>query len=210
MILVVIVILLVWSWIQCRKSGFSSAIYSGRCTGNLWMNGNSPQWRNGAYNSGRGGSMDDHVPVEYTYPYSMGTRAIVRPCYVDQVNNGEIKIPFGKVMGMPDGTMPADLKPMSPAEQAMKEKFEDPSIPPAKLWDEVDPEYEIKYLMQGPCGWSDTGAAAEAQALASMGVYGHSPYGAASFQKMVDDTYSIDGGVNQSQWQYQNEMTGGM
>ena len=95
-----------------------------------------------------------------------------------------------------------------------------PSLPPAKenfssqqylqAVSAPDQLASLKYLAQGPCGYTDAAAAVEVQALTSMGCYATAPYGVAEFQNLVDQTDSIDSGLTPAVRSYQDATTQGI
>lgn len=93
-------------------------------------------------------------------------------------------------------------------EGAVKEGYTSQML--ADAYSRPDQLAAMKYLAQGPCGFTDAGAAVEVQALTSMGCYPTYPYGAAELQNLIDQTDTLDSGLTPAMRNYQDQTTQGL
>jgi hypothetical protein len=175
------------------KAGFGIAAYN-----NLNMGGmNNPMWYLGSDDAGWGGP----VHREST-PYNMGT-------YVRGLQAGFIGLPLNARMGSREGMEPGTNVALSTA---------GPNPPtcaagmtPTTIQN-ADGSLTTMCISGGPsvindptailsaCGQTwDPAATAEAQALATVGSYGHSGYGERKLQSAVDAAYDSNVGLTDDQ-----------
>lgn len=202
--LVILVVLVLVCW-WGRKSGFMGGMpWTGRSFGNLYTYGLSPQWQFGALDSGNWGSMHTAPKLYQDKYFDQGIRAWVDPDSMTGITGCSSRVP--EEVGMnpfpPGGGVHLDADGVK-----MKEGFTGAEARAA--FGQPDGLADMNYLKQGPCGFTDTGAAAEVAALTSMGCYATMPYGAGNFAKMVEATDSLKGVMAPDQLDYSNKMTGG-
>jgi hypothetical protein len=196
--LIVACVILVILWLTCRaKSGFGIATTNPNPWNN-WGYASDINRTMGGLHAGAYGSMW----LPNTPPNNMPFDELQRIARYgsQQFNN------------LPPGA--AAVAPVSGDENPI------PSLPPSKegftshqlaaAYSAPDQLAQLKYLSQGPCGYTDAGAAIEVQALTSMGCYATYPYAVAEFQNMVDQTDSIDSGLTPAVRSYQDATTQGL
>lgn len=196
--LAVVCVVLLILWLTCRgKSGFAMMTTNPNPAMN-WAWASDTNRTIGGMDAGYGGPMwlpntpANNMPFDELY-------RIAR--YGNQQFNN-----------LPPGS--ARLAPVSGDENPM------PSLPPSKegftsqqlmdAYSAPDQLAQLKYLSQGPCGFTDAGAAVEVQALTSMGCYATYPYGVSEFQNLVDQTDSISSGLTPAVRSYQDTTTQGL
>lgn len=201
LIAVAVIVLLLLVIMYRGKSGFVSGVPAGevlhhdKSMGNLFYHGNSPQWQQGAMDAGNWGSMHHYVPTYSAKFYDRGVQAWTDPNSMTGISGGS-----SRLRESAEGT------PFAPPEGA-KEGFTSADVQQA--FGVPDPLADMKYIRAGDCGYTDVGAAAEVQALTSMGCYTTSPYGAGNLQRMIDNTENLQGNFSPAQLDYSVQTTGG-
>lgn len=202
--LIILVVLLVVCWLG-KKSGFMGGLIpQERSLGNLYTYGLNPQWYWGANDAGNWGSMHRTPPLYQAKYYDQGIKAWVDPDSMTGITGCQSRVP--EEVGMNPFTPGSGIH-LDAEGKTQKEGFTGAEARAA--WGQPDGLADMNWLKQGPCGFTDIGAAAEVAALTSMGCYSTMPYGAGNFAKMVEASDTLKGVAAPDQLQYNSQMTGG-